>query len=132
MSSPSVITTEHVHLLVKPHIQLTSFQANIRDKMFKPLRLPLDLHPYSLYSFEYLPQFSGEDQVTAERHFEAFENFVYQFEIVHEDVTMRLFSHSLSVYVVVWFKCLGVGSIGSWIELCKSFLKCWGENKFLD
>jgi hypothetical protein len=27
---------------------------------------------------------------------------------------------------------LGAGSIGSWIELCKDFLKCWGENKSLD
>jgi hypothetical protein len=32
----------------------------------------------------------------------------------------------------VWFKCLGVNSIGSWIELCHAFLKCWGENKSLD
>jgi hypothetical protein len=27
---------------------------------------------------------------------------------------------------------LGVGSIGSWIELCKYFLKSWDENKSLD
>jgi hypothetical protein len=40
------------------------------------------------------PHFSGEDHVTAERHVEAFENFVDQFEIVHDDVTMRLFSNS--------------------------------------
>jgi hypothetical protein len=62
--------------------------------MFKPLRLPLDLHPYHLYSFEYLPRFYGEDHVTTERHLEAFEKFVDQFEIIHGDVTMRLFSHA--------------------------------------
>jgi hypothetical protein len=132
ISLPSVITVEPSHLLVKSHIQPTSFQAKIRDKMFKPLRLPHHLHPYPLYSFEYLPRFSGEDHVTAERHLEAFENFVDQFEIVHDDVTMRLFSQSLFGDVVVWFKCLGAGSIGSWIELCNAFLKCWGENKSLD
>jgi len=100
--------------------------------LFKPLRLPLDLHPYPLYSFEYLPRFSGEDHITDERHLGAFENFVDQFEIVHEDATMRLFSHSLFGDVVVWFRCLEVDSIGSWTELCHAFLKCWGENKSLD
>ena len=63
---------------------------------------------------------------------EAFERFVDQFEIVHDDVAVRLFSQSLSGDVVVWFKCLGVSSIGSWIELCNAFIKWWGENKFLD
>jgi hypothetical protein len=90
------------------------------------------LNPYRPDSFEYLPQFSREDHVTTERHLGAFENFVDQFEIVHEDVTMRLLSHSLSRDVVVWFRCLEAGSIGSWTELCHAFLKCWGENKSMD
>ena len=63
---------------------------------------------------------------------EAFENFVDQFEIVHEDVTMRFFSKSLFGYVDVWFKGLGVDSIGSWIKLCNAFLNYWGENKSFD
>jgi hypothetical protein len=132
VSSPSVVTVEPCHQLVKPLIQPTSFQTRIRDKMFKPLRLPYHLHPYPLDFFEYFPRFSGEDHVTAERHVEAFENFIDQFEIVHEDVTMRLFSKSLLGDVVVWFKGLGADSIGSWIELCDTFLKCWGENKSFD
>jgi hypothetical protein len=132
ISLPSAITVEPCHQLVKPHIHPTSFQTRIRDKMFKPLRLPYHLHPYPLDFFEYLPRFSGEDHVTAERHLEAFENFVDQFEIVYDDVTMRLFSKYLFGDVVVWFKGLGVNSIGSWIELCNAFLKCWGENKSLD
>jgi hypothetical protein len=63
---------------------------------------------------------------------EAFENFIDQFEIVHEDVTMKLFSKSLLGYDVVWFKGLGDDSIGSWIELCNTFLKGWGKNKSFD
>jgi hypothetical protein len=63
---------------------------------------------------------------------EAFENFVSQFEIPHDDVSMRLFSNSFFGDVVVWFKCLGSDSIGSWVELCNEFLKWWGENKSLD
>ena len=62
----------------------------------------------------------------------AFENFIDQFEIVHDYVTMRLFSHSMPGDVSVWFRCLEAGSIGSWTELCHAFLKWWGENKSLD
>jgi hypothetical protein len=63
---------------------------------------------------------------------EAFENFIDQFEIVHDDVTMRLFSKSLLGDAAVWFKGLGDDSIGSWVELYNTFLKWWGENKSLD
>jgi hypothetical protein len=132
ISLPSIIPTEPCHHLINPHDHPTSFQIKIKNKLFKPLRLPYRLNPYPLDSFEYLPRFSGEEPITAERHLEAFEIFVDQFEIVHEDVTMRLFSHSLSGYVAVWFRCLEAGSIGSWTELCHAFLKCWGENKSLD
>jgi len=62
----------------------------------------------------------------------AFEFFFDQFDIVHDDITMRLFSKSLFRDVVVWFKSLRVDSIGSWIELSNTFLKHWGENKSLD
>jgi hypothetical protein len=62
----------------------------------------------------------------------AFENFVDNFEIVHEDVTMRLFSKSLFGDVALWFKGLRVDSIGSWIELYDAFSKYWGENKSFD
>jgi hypothetical protein len=63
---------------------------------------------------------------------EAFETLIDQFEILHEDVVMRMFSHSLSGDVAVWFRCLEAGSIGSWTELYHTFLKGWGENKSLD
>jgi hypothetical protein len=132
ISSHPVVTVEPFHQCVKPHIQPTSFQTRIRDRLFKPLKLPYHLHPYPPDFFKYLPHFSGEDHVTTERHVEAFENFVGQFEIAHDDVSMRLFSNSLFGDVVVWFKCLGADSIGSWVELCNAFLKWWGENKSLD
>jgi hypothetical protein len=126
ISSHPVVIVEPFHQCVKPHIQPTSFQTRIRDKLFKPLKLPYHLHPYPLDFFKYFPHFSGEDHVTAERHVEAFENFIDQFEIVHEDVTMRLFSKSLLGDVVVWFKGLGADSIGSWVELYNDFFKVVG------
>jgi hypothetical protein len=101
-------------------------------KMFKPLKLPYLLHPYPLDCYEYLPWFSGENQVSAERHLESFEDFIDRFQIVHEDVIMRFFSKSLIRDVSIWFKSLRVESIGSWIEFSNVFVKHWGENKSLD
>jgi hypothetical protein len=121
ISSSSAITFEPCQQLGKPYIQPTYFQTRIRDKMFKPLRLPYHLHPYPLDFFEYLPRFSGEGHATAKRHLEAFENFVDQFEIVHDDITMRLFSKSLVGDVVVWFKGLGAYSICSCINCAMHF-----------
>ena len=36
----STITTETCEQLVEPHFQLTYFQSRLRQKMFRPLRLP--------------------------------------------------------------------------------------------
>jgi hypothetical protein len=131
-SVPAVITAETFHQPLIPHEQPTSFQTKIRMKMFKPLRLPYPLHPYPLDCYEYLPQFSGENQVSAERHLEFFENFVDRFQIIHEDVIMRFFSKSLIRDVAAWFKGLRDDSIGSWIEFSYAFVKYWGEYKSLD
>jgi hypothetical protein len=78
ISLPSIILAEPFHQLIYPHDQPTTFQIKIRNKLFKPLRIPYLLNPYPLDSFEYLPRFSGEDHVTAKRHLGAFENFVDQ------------------------------------------------------
>jgi hypothetical protein len=130
---PPIIPAEPPQSLVESHDQLTAFQIKIRNKLFKPLRLPCHLNPYPHDSFEYLPRFSREDHVIAKRHLEVFENFIDQFEIVHDDVTMRLFSKSLAGDVAMWFRYLEVvGSIGSCTELYHVFLKSWGENKSLD
>jgi hypothetical protein len=101
-------------------------------KMFKPLKLPLFLHPYPADCYEYLPWFSGENQASAERHLESFLDFVDRFSIAHEDVIMRMFSKSLIKDAATWFKGLRADSIGSWIEFSNAFLKYWGEYKSLD
>jgi hypothetical protein len=129
---PPVFPTEPSQPLAESHDQPTAFQVKIRNRLFKPLRLPYLLNPYPNDFFEYLPRFSREGHVTAEKHMEAFETLIDQFEIVHEDVVMRMFSHSLSGDVAVWFRCLETGSIGSYTELYHAFLKSWGENKSLD
>ena len=85
--------------------------------MFKPLRLPYHLNPYPLDFFKYLPMFYGDDHVTVERQLGDFENFLDQFEIVHDDVIMRIFSKTLFRDVAAWFKGLRADSISSWIKM---------------
>ena len=129
---PSTITAETSEQLVEPHFHLTDFQSRLRQMMFKPLRLPYLLHPYPSYFVEYLPHFTGKDHITAEKHLESFHNFIDNFEIMHEDVVMRLFSKSFVGDVGFWFRNLKADSIGSWEELHDVFLKYWGKNKSYD
>jgi hypothetical protein len=131
-SVPIVTTAEPFHQHCIPYKQPTTFQTKIRMKMFRPLKLPHPLHSYPLDCYEYLPCFSGENQVSAERHLEYFEDFVDRFQIVHEDVIMRFFSKSLIRDAAAWFRGLRDDSIGSWIEFSNAFLKYWGEYKSLD
>jgi hypothetical protein len=60
ISSHHVVTIEPCHQCDKPHIQPTSFQTRIRDKLFKPLNVPYHLHPYPPDLFKYFPHFSRE------------------------------------------------------------------------
>jgi hypothetical protein len=117
---------------VVPGAHPTNVQSRIREKNFKPLKLPSTLHPYPPKFLEYLPLFIGEDHITAEKHLRDFQNFIDNLEIMHEDVVMRLFSKSLVGDVALWFKNLEVGSIGSWVELYGAFSRYWGENKSFD
>ena len=63
---------------------------------------------------------------------EAFHNFNDNFEIVHEDIVLRLFSRSLVGDVASLFRNIEDGSIGSWAELYHTFSRCWGENRSFD
>ena len=65
ISAPYAIISEPCHQPVNSHVQTTTFQAKIRNKLFKPLRIPYHLNPYSLDFCEYLPRFSGGDHVSA-------------------------------------------------------------------
>ena len=100
--------------------------------MFKPLIIPSHLHSYPPNFVEYLPWFTREDHVTVEKHLGTFENFVDNFEIVHEDVVMRLFSKYLVWYAALWLRGLEAGSISSWTNFYCAFSKYLGQNKSLD
>jgi hypothetical protein len=66
------------------------------------------------------------------KHLTTFENFVDNFEIIHEDVVMRIFCKSLFGDVALWFRNMEVFSIGSWDDFHCTFLRYWGGNKSFD
>jgi len=109
----STIIVETCNQPVEPHFQPTDVQYRIKEKTFKPLKFPSILHLYPPKFLEFLHLFIGEDHITCEKHLEAFHNFIDNFEIMHEDVVMRLFSKSLVGDVALWFKNMEVDSIGS-------------------
>jgi hypothetical protein len=93
------------------------------------MKLPLILHAYSPDFIDYLPLFNGGDHVVANKHLEAFEIFIDNFQIMHEDVVTRIFCKSLFRDASFWFKNLEVNSISSWTILRNVFLRYLGENK---
>jgi hypothetical protein len=100
---PSTIFVEVFHKLVEPYFQPTEVHSRIRREFSKPLRLPYFLHPYPPNFIEYLHQFTGEDHITTEKHLGDFQNVIDNFEIVDEEVAMRLFCKSLFVDDALWF-----------------------------
>jgi hypothetical protein len=128
---PSEVPVEPCNQPVDLCVQPSEVQLRIRE-FFKPLKLPPILNSYPPMFFEYLLVFKGDDHIAADKHMEAFEDFVDNFEIMHEDVILRLFSKSLVGDVALWFRNLKACSICSWTDFHRVFLRYWGENKYVD
>jgi hypothetical protein len=131
VDTPSEVPVEPYNHPDEFFVQPTEAQLRIRE-IFKPLKMPPILNGYPPMFFEYLPLFKGDDHITVEKHIEAFEDFIFNFEIMHVDVILRLFSKSLAQDVTLWFRNMKACSIFSWTDLHRVFLRYWGENKSID
>jgi hypothetical protein len=76
-----------------------------------------------------LPKYIGEGDIAPEEHFEAFYSFTYDHVIMHEDVWMRIFVHSLEGEARKWFRGLPPRSIDGIEALDNAFLRQWGDKK---
>jgi len=92
---------------------------------YKPLILPPVLNPLPIDHPKYLPRFDGENGVTAQRHIQAFEDYLNRFEVDHVDVSIRLFALSLQGEVRTWFKTLPKASISNLEQFLNLFLDRW-------
>jgi hypothetical protein len=108
---------------------MTRMEAIIAAR-YAPLVLhqPLNALPADGY-LKKLPKFTGEGDVTADEHLEAFYSFTDDNVIMHVDVWMRIFVHSLQGEARKWFKALPLGSINGIEALDSTFLRQWGDKK---
>ena len=68
----------------------------IYPRWYKPLQLPPTLHDFHVKYYKFLPKFDGESEnLTAEKHVQAFDHFSDLFEIEHDDFCMWMFALSL-------------------------------------
>jgi hypothetical protein len=74
---------------------MTRMEAIIAAR-YAPLVLPQPLNALPADGYlKQLPKFTGEGDITAEEHLEAFYSFTDDNVIMHADVWMRIFVHSL-------------------------------------
>ena len=92
---------------------------------YKPLILPPVLGPLPANHPEYLPRFDGENGITAQKHIQAFEDYLNTFEVEDEDFSLRLFALSLESEARNWFKALPEESISKFQQCDKLFLDKW-------
>jgi ribonuclease HI len=97
---------------------------------YAPLVLPQPLNNLPAEGYlKQLPKFTGEGDITAEEHLTAFYTFTDDNVIMHTDVWMRIFVHSLQGEARKWFRALPHGSIDGIRALDNAFLRQWGDKK---
>jgi hypothetical protein len=102
---------------------MTRMEAIIATR-YAPLLLPQPLNSLPVDGYlKKLPKFIGEGDIAAEEHLEAFYSFTDDHVIMHADVWMRIFVHSLEGEARKWFRALPPGSIDGIEALDNAFLR---------
>jgi hypothetical protein len=97
---------------------------------YDPLVFPQPLNSFPADGYlKQLPKFTGEGDITVEEHLEAFYSFTDHHVIMHADVWMRIFVHSLEGEARKWFRALPPRSIDGIEALDNTFLRQWGDKK---
>lgn len=86
------------------------------------------LHTFPNDHPKYLRRIDGENNVTAQNHVQAFEDYLNLFEVDDEDVSIRLFALSLQGKVWTCFKTFPEASISTLEKFLKIFLNRWMIN----
>jgi hypothetical protein len=108
---------------------MTKMEAIIAAR-YAPLLLPQPLNTLPADGYlKKLPKFTGEGDITAEEHLEAFYIFTDDHVIMHADVWMRIFVHSLEGEARKWFRALPPGSINGIEALDNTFLRQRGDKR---
>jgi hypothetical protein len=108
---------------------MTKMEAIIATR-YAPLVLPQPLNALPADGYlKQLPKFTGEGDIVAEEHLEAFYSFTDDHVIMQANVWMRIFVHVLEGEARKWFRALPLGSIDGIEALDNAFLRQWGHKK---
>jgi hypothetical protein len=98
--------------------------------IYAPIVLPQPMNALPTGDYlNYMPKFTGEEDITVEEHLVAFYSYADNLNIENEDVWMRLFVQSLDGEVRKWFSGLTPGSIDGIEALDDVFLRKWWDKK---
>jgi hypothetical protein len=115
--------------MARANPSMTRMEAIIASR-YAPLLLPQPLNALLADGYlKQLPKFTGEGEIAAEEHLEAFYSFTNDHVIMHADIWMRIFIHSLEGKSRKWFRALPPGSIDGIEALDNAFLRQWGDKK---
>jgi hypothetical protein len=91
---------------------------------YDPLVLPHPLNALPADGYlKQLPKFTSKGDIATKEHLEAFYSFIDDHVIMHADVWMRIFVHSLEGEARKWFRALPPRSIDGIEALDKAFLR---------
>jgi hypothetical protein len=98
---------------------------------YAPLVLPQPMNSLPIGDYlNYMPKFTGEEDITAEEHLATFYRYDDNINIENEDVWMRVFVQILDGEARKWFRGLTPGSITGIEALDDAFLRHWGDKKY--
>lgn len=74
-----------------------------------------------------LHKFARNNAISAEEHLKSFGDLINDYEIMDEDVIMKLFVQSLVDDVRAWYRDLPMNRIGSWEDFKNCFQEQYGD-----
>ena len=123
-------------MLTALHLASSATSPKILGHFIKTVQLSRSCYP-SLTQLRDLPQaystriktYGVEEDNTAQKHLDRFNDFCDLEEIDHEDAKLRLFAQSFSGEVKKWFRGLQAGSIHDFQKFEIVFLGKWEKKR---
>jgi len=125
------IHTVPIQIVPAQTIEIAQNPPRSMEARFSPLALPAQLHDLPQNYDQIIRSFNVEENTSAQRHLDWFNDFVDLEEVDHEDEKLRLFTQSLLGEVRKWFRSLPATSILNFSAFETLFLARWGDKNNL-
>lgn len=74
-------------------------------------------------------KFAGNNAIIGEKHLKTFTDMLNDYKVVHEDVVMKLFIHSLVEDARDWFRRFSDDYLSSWDDMVRCFEEHYGDQR---